>query len=85
MGSHYCIGGRGKVFKDFFKILIYFVTDFQRKKGEVLCTLFQITHIFLNEHDYVTLYSVMKKMVENDPKMTENGAIMAEILNHFDR
>ena len=26
------------------------------------------------------LYSVMKKMVENSAKMTENGVIMAEII-----
>ena len=42
--------------------------------------LFQITHICLNEYDYVMLYSVMKKMVENSAKMTENGVIMAEII-----
>ena len=46
----------------------------------MLGTPFQITHICLNEHDYVTLYSIMNKMAENGTKMTENGAIMAEII-----
>ena len=40
--------------------------------------LFQITPICLNEHGYVTLYSVMNLMVENVARITENGAIMAE-------
>ena len=42
--------------------------------------LFEITDICLNEYDYVMLYSVMKKMVENGTKMTQNGAIMVEII-----
>ena len=46
----------------------------------MLGTPSQITHICLNEHDYVTLYSIMNKMAENGTKMTENGAIMAEII-----
>ena len=52
----------------------------KRKKGEVLCTLCQITHMWLNEQGYVTLYSVMKIIVENGAKMTENGSIMVEII-----
>ena len=38
--------------------------------------LFHITHICLNEPDYVTLYSVMNIMAENGATMKENVAIM---------
>ena len=36
--------------------------------------------MWLNEQGYVTLYSVMKIIVENGAKMTENGSIMVEII-----
>ena len=71
---------QGKLLKTLFKIPIIFFTDCltfkKRKKGEVLCMLFQITHTYFNEPDYVTLHSVMNKMAKNGAKITKNGVTM---------
>ena len=38
--------------------------------------LFEITHIFFNEPDYVTLHTVMNIMAESDAKITKNEITM---------
>ena len=90
MGSQHCIGGRGGVCRDFFKVPIIFchglfeIRKRKKKRGGTMHAVY-ITHIWLIEQGYVTLHSVIKIIVENGAKMTENDIILKENYNHIDR
>ena len=68
--------GKGGIFNTVFKIPIIFfhwLSEIYKKekKNEILCMLFQKTHMCFNEFEYIVVHSVMNIMTANIVKIVQ--------------